>query len=157
MKVGDILYKVDWDIGFDPSHPLWDETDSVEEHQYSACVEVQTWRVQTVRRKPRNKTSYGLYGEKPVSVFIRRFDHGEGVRMKTRGGKVVGFEFDKTTGIWNHDDFVLGKRPDEYRPTKKGAFQVAIASVRKDWHYKDAKGAHEKMRKRLVNRANKLK
>lgn len=161
MKVGNILYRVIWDIGFGPSHRGWDEECTMKEDGCSPTFKVETWRVNTIRCKRRHKYRWsGRLGEKAThkTVFIRRFDHGHGVRMKTRWGKIVGFEFDKTRDRFNSQEFPLGDRPDVFRPTKKGAFKAAAAAIRKNYWYKKGwnRPIYERMRTRLLKQADKF-
>lgn len=157
MKVGDILYIVSWSIGYGPSNDDWDEGEA--EYREPSSIKLETWRVHTVRRPPRKRNPIlGLWGTRKKHVFIRRFDHGYGVRMKTKIGRVVGFEFDKTRDRYNTKKFPLGERPDRYRPTKRGAFKAAAASIRKNHWYKFGENIHlyEKMRTRLIQQSNKF-
>jgi len=161
MKVGDILYRVDWDIGYMPGHEWWDDDEcTTQEDREMPTVKLETWRVNTIRRKPAFILSSGiLLKRQGLTVFIRRFDNGHGVKFKTKLGKVVGWIFDTTRTREDNTQFPVEKRPDEFRPTKKGAYKAAIASVRNDFWYKNGKDIkyYEAMRNRLIKQYEKEK
>ncbi len=159
MKTGDILYRVLTDVGFGPWSRHWDEECATKDVERPS-VTLETWRVNSIsNRVPHRHPTLGAWGEPVKMVFIRRFDHGAGVRMKTKGGKVVGFTFDKNRTKYDSLSLEAEKVSEEFRPSKKGAYRAAAARVRKGYFYKREKdkSAYEKLRSRLIKKAESLK
>ena len=161
-KVGDILYRVEWDEGFGPWHPLWDETCTHEDDACGVSIKMETWRIRSIQRRRRSKTSMrvatitGVNDNSPKYVFAQRFDHGHSVTMKTKSGKIVSYKWNDWAERWDKKNWKTGERPNAFRPTKTGAISAAISTIRKHRNYKNCSNQFDGMIKRLKTMKSKL-
>ncbi|AAT69513.1 gp37 [Alphaproteobacteria phage PhiJL001] len=152
-RVGDILYRLTWDMGFGPWHRLWDEDCTEEDDAFKAEVQMETWIVRQVRRRAlpeamraRGFSSLGT----PQHVYLRRYDPGHGMKFKmdraTREQVPVFEPF--CPECWK-TSWKIGEKPKGFRPSKKGAAIAAMAQLKLSTEFQHHPGHGRALLKRM--------
>lgn len=118
-KVGDILYQVYWTFGFGPGDEDWEEGEDV----YKASFELETYRIRSVRRRPRGRAPRARLPSKlPKQVTAFQLDNPLTVNAKD--------QWQLHPDLWLRRQWREGERPRTVRLTKSAAYRAALADMR---------------------------
>lgn len=106
---GDIFYKIEWFFGSE-----LDETCSPEDRE-PASFELERYKVRSVRKQDKRLPRRTVTAYQMIELLT-----------VDRKGEFLKQPYALCKVQWSE-----GRRPDQYRPTKKGAYAAAMADIRK--------------------------